>query len=198
MTKFSRRKYQRHTSDRAYQTAALIVSQICLFAVRNRIEGYKLEKLKLAFFDTEITILAYIRLHTIILITCIFLMIVNMVGLYWESKEDPEKAALDAQLRKKITCSSFCMGFFFTLMTTIFGLCLLLFYGFRTRAEFTQDQLEANELCSQEECDDYQSQWIVDYDLIYFVIFMNVVTAFLEFKKLVIDFWPLIKDKPCV
>lgn len=58
--------------------------------VRNRVEGYKVEKIKLAFHDTEIVLMTHYFLNLVLLVSCASLVVLNIIGWYNKSKEDPD------------------------------------------------------------------------------------------------------------
>jgi hypothetical protein len=74
----------------------MAISQILVSILRNRIEGYNIEKIRLAFHDTEIVLITHHFLNLVLLVSCGVLLLVNTIGYYNKSLEDPDQAKMDA------------------------------------------------------------------------------------------------------
>ena len=83
------KKFRRHTVDRSFQLILMVFSQVVAVVLRNRVEGYSMDKLKLAFHDTEVVLLAHYFLNVVLLAACASLLLLNAVGWYNKTNEDP-------------------------------------------------------------------------------------------------------------
>lgn len=170
---------------RLYQTSFLIFTLIVLEHLDDKINNYHIERLKLSFYNTQITLLSFIQLNWLMLLVLGLISLSNLVGFIYEKNSESGKMVLAEEER---STANVIISLFFAITTVFMGECALLFLGYMARKYYSEDLIEVTTNCSSDECKTMEDSWTYDGFLLTLVLILHSFVFILEAMKILNEF----------